>query len=269
MGMYQELASVRQVVDMSPQETLDSAQAFLVQQGYRTVQRTEAHLTVERRPTDKADDQDALVLAVAATPELEGGVHITVKGNDHKGVQERQEQWLEWSESLPKKEPGQRPPEHADLGDTLPDSIPHAEVATVPTTPEERLEQPETLPTVRETIFDRPDQLEKIRAGLLPGEDLEAVLDVKGGGTGFVGITSKRVIFQDSAWVTNAKAVVSIPYSRIHTVAAEDQVGLFTGRGFFSSSKIIITTSDGPKAFQFRGADKAHLAHDLILKRLI
>jgi Bacterial PH domain len=85
----------------------------------------------------------------------------------------------------------------------------------------------------------------------------------------FIGITSKRIIFQDNAWVTGTKAVVSIPYSRIHTVAAEDAVGLFTGRGFFSSSKIIITTSAGTRIFQFRGADKAHIAHDLILQHIV
>jgi hypothetical protein len=118
-------------------------------------------------------------------------------------------------------------------------------------------------------IFDRQDQLEKIRAGLLPGEEIEAVLDVKGGGTGFVGITSKRVIFQDNAWAVKSMASVSIPYSRIHTVAAEDAVGLLTGRGFFSSSKIIITTSAGARVFQFRGADKAHIAHNLILRHIV
>jgi hypothetical protein len=120
-----------------------------------------------------------------------------------------------------------------------------------------------------EVIFDRQDQLERIRAGVLPDEEIEAVFDVKGGGTGFVGITSKRVIFQDNAWVVNSKAIVSIPYGRIHTVAAEDAVGLLTGRGFFSSSKIIITTSDGSRIFQFRGADKAHIAHDLILRHIL
>ncbi len=68
---------------------------------------------------------------------------------------------------------------------------------------------------------------------------------MKGGGSGFVGITSRRIIFQDNAWVVKSMALVSIPYSRIHTVAAEDSVSLLTGRGFFSSSKIIITTSAG------------------------
>jgi hypothetical protein len=138
-----------------------------------------------------------------------------------------------------------------------------------PATPARPMSQQAKETARTEVIFDRQDQLERIRAGVLPGEEIEAVFDVKGGGTGFVGITSKRVIFQDNAWVVNSKAVVSIPYSRIHTVAAEDAVGLLTGRGFFSSSKIIITTSAGSRVFQFRGADKAHIAHNLILRHIL
>ena len=129
--------------------------------------------------------------------------------------------------------------------------------------PEIQAKQP---PTVH---YDRQDQLEKIQSGLLPGEELSAVLDLKGSGTGFIGLTNKRVIFQDNAWVTGAKAVVSIPYGRIHTIAAEDDEGFFTGRGFFSSSKIIITTSGGPVTFMFRGANKAHLAHNFILEWML
>lgn len=120
-----------------------------------------------------------------------------------------------------------------------------------------------------EVIFDKRDQLEKVQAALLPGETIEAVFDMKGGGTGFIGITDKRVIVYDKAFLRKMKAVVSIPYSRIHTIAAEDETGLFTGRGFFSSSKLVLTTSHGDHEFEFRGADKAHMAHDLVLKHLI
>jgi hypothetical protein len=49
-----------------------------------------------------------------------------------------------------------------------------------------------------DVIFDKRDQLERIEASLLPGEEIEAVFDLKGGGTGFLGITSRRVIFQDN-----------------------------------------------------------------------
>lgn len=118
-------------------------------------------------------------------------------------------------------------------------------------------------------IFDKKDQLDKVTSALLDGETIDAVLDMKGGGTGFLGITSKRLIVYDKSFLRKMKALISIPYSRVHTIAAEDDSGLFSGRGFFSSSKLIITTSHGEHDFEFRGADKAHLAHQMILKYLL
>jgi hypothetical protein len=120
-----------------------------------------------------------------------------------------------------------------------------------------------------EVQFDKKEQLQKIEAALLAGETVEAVFDMKGGGTGFIGITSHRVIIYDKAFLRKTKAVVSIPYSRILTVAAQDESGLFTGRGFFSSSQIYLTTSHSSYEFEFRGAEKAHAAHDLILTHVI
>ena len=120
-----------------------------------------------------------------------------------------------------------------------------------------------------EVVFDRREQLEKVQAALLPGETVEAVFDMKGGGTGFLGITSRRVIIYDKVFLRRMKAVVSVPYNRIHSIAAEDEAGLFTGRGFFASSKLVITTSHGEYEFEFRGADKAHLAHMLILRHMV
>lgn len=120
-----------------------------------------------------------------------------------------------------------------------------------------------------EVIFDKKDQLEKIQAALLPGEFVEAVFDMKGGGTGFIGITSKRVIFYDKVFMRKMKAVVSIPYSRIATIAAEDERGILTGNGFFSSSKLVLGTSHGDFDFEFRGADKAHLAHNMIVSHML
>lgn len=127
----------------------------------------------------------------------------------------------------------------------------------------------ETTMTTAKVIYDNAGQLQQIEAALLPGERIEAVLDCKGGGTGFVGITDKRVIFQDKQFLRKIKAVVSIPYSRITTIATHDEAGLLTGRGFFSSSKITITTSHGDWEFEFRGADKAHAAHNLILAHMV
>ena len=92
---------------------------------------------------------------------------------------------------------------------------------------------------------------------------------MKGGGTGFIGITNKRVIVYDKTFLRKMKAIVSIPYSRINAIAAEDESGLFTGRGFFGSSKIVLHTSSGEYEFEFRGADKAHLAHTMILSHMV
>jgi hypothetical protein len=122
---------------------------------------------------------------------------------------------------------------------------------------------------MNEVYFDRKEQLQKIESGLLPGEVIEGVFDMKGGGTGFLGVTNKRVIVYDKAFMRKMKAIVSIPYSRITTIAAEDESGLLTGRGFFASSKVVITTSHGDFEFEFRGADKAHFAHELILSHMV
>ena len=122
---------------------------------------------------------------------------------------------------------------------------------------------------MNEMYYDRKEQLQKIESGLLPDEVVEGVFDMKGGGTGFIGITNKRVIVYDKAFLRKMKAIVSIPYSRITSIAAEDESGLFTGRGFFASSKVVLATSHGDFEFDFRGADKAHYAHNLILSHMV
>lgn len=95
---------------------------------------------------------------------------------------------------------------------------------------------------------DKREQLSKIQAALLPGESIEAVFDMKGGGTGFIGITSRRIIIYDKAFMRKMKAIVSIPYSKITSIAAEDESGLLTGRGFFSSSNVIIKAGTDTKS---------------------
>ncbi len=57
-------------------------------------------------------------------------------------------------------------------------------------------------------------------------------------------------------------------YSRITSLATEDESGLLTGRGFFASSKMVLCTTHGDYEFEFRGADKAHIAHNLILSHM-
>lgn len=118
-------------------------------------------------------------------------------------------------------------------------------------------------------IYDKQDQLDKIASALIPNEVIEAVFDLKGSGTGFIGITNKRIVVYDKAFLRRMKAMVSIPYSRIHSIATQDESGLLTGRGFFASSTLVICTSHGDYDFEFRGADKAHLAHTFILGHMV
>ncbi len=120
-----------------------------------------------------------------------------------------------------------------------------------------------------EVYHDKREQLEKIRSALLPGEEVEAVFDMKGGGTGFMGITTKRVIVYGKAFMRKMKGMVSIPHSKITSIASEDESGLLTGRGFLSSSIIVLQTGHEEYEFEFRGADNAHYAHDLILTHIL
>lgn len=89
-----------------------------------------------------------------------------------------------------------------------------------------RCQDAEKGSNVAEIIYDKKEQLQKIQAALLPGEEVEAVLDMKGGGTGFLGITTKRLIIYDKVFLRKMKAMVSIPYSRVISIAAEDESGL-------------------------------------------
>ena len=49
--------------------------------------------------------------------------------------------------------------------------------------------------------FDQQGQLDKIIESLMPGEQVLAVYDAIGAGTGFIGVTDKRVIIQDNSYV--------------------------------------------------------------------
>ena len=117
----------------------------------------------------------------------------------------------------------------------------------------------------QEPIFDKQDQLEKIQATLIEGEQLRAVFDMKGGGTGFLGITDKRLIFYDKAFMRKSKAMVTVPYSRIIAIASKDPGGLFGSL----SSELTIRTSGEAYEFEFRGGEKAHQAYNLIVPQIL
>ncbi len=117
---------------------------------------------------------------------------------------------------------------------------------------------------------DRKDQLDKIEAVCLPGELIRAVFDLKGRGTGFLGITDKRIIFYDKEFLKNRKAMVSVPFSRITSVASEDNSGFFISKGFLVSDTLALTIAgEGIKVFEFRGGEKAHLAHMMIMEHML
>jgi len=119
-------------------------------------------------------------------------------------------------------------------------------------------------------IVDKEDQLEKIESVCLPDEIIRAVFDLKGRGTGFIGITDKRIIYYDKAFLKAKKALVSIPYDRIASVASEDNKGFIIKKGFLVSDTLTIQPiGSGPKTFKFRGGEKAHIAHNIIMEHLL
>ena len=140
--MYGELASIRETVNLSEQEALDNAETFLTQQGYRPVQRTDTSLIVERQTPGDASEKSSLNLTVVAIPQPEGGVLIKVRGNDREGVEARQAQWIEWSESLPKKAAGTDAGVRPEQRESLPVS---AEPSAPMEVPNKAREAPERL----------------------------------------------------------------------------------------------------------------------------
>ncbi len=103
--MYIELASIREVVDLSPQAALDSAETFVAKLGYETLQRTDTSLTVKRDEPGRRAKSGVPFLRVTVLPQPEGGVQVKVRGTDQEGMRQQQAEWRQWVESLPKKEP--------------------------------------------------------------------------------------------------------------------------------------------------------------------
>ena len=119
------------------------------------------------------------------------------------------------------------------------------------------------MTTTTEPVFDKREQYEQVVSGLLDGEQVIAVYDAVGVGTGFVAMTDRRVIVQDKSFVGKKVALVSLPYSRITSVAVVSNKS-WAG-SFFSTSSIAITAGHHVHEVEFRGYDKAHHAHNLIL----
>src|ERR1035437_753305 len=102
----------------------------------------------------------------------------------------------------------------------------------------------------------------------MEGETLFAVYDRKGKGTGFIGLTDRRVIIQDNSFVGEKIALTSMPYKRIQSFSSVSDKSMF-GK-FAASSTMAITVGDGSgHEVEFRGEEKARHAHDMILHYVI
>ena len=114
-----------------------------------------------------------------------------------------------------------------------------------------------------EVIYDNKGQLQQIQSGLLEGETIIAVYDAIGAGTGFIGLTNRRIIIQDKSFVGNRVAITSIPYGKVSSVSVVSNKS-WAGQ-FFSTGTIAITVGTHTYEVEFRGSDKTHHVHNVIL----
>jgi hypothetical protein len=121
--------------------------------------------------------------------------------------------------------------------------------------------------TTTDLAFDKQEQYDKIASGLLPGETIIAVYDAIGSGTGFIGVTSLRVILQDNSFIGKKVALTSVPYNRVNSVSFVSDKSMF-GK-FASTSQIAVSAGGQTHEVQFRGEEKAKLVHDAILSHML
>ena len=114
-----------------------------------------------------------------------------------------------------------------------------------------------------DVIYDNKGQLEQVQSGLLDGEQIIAVYDAIGAGTGFIGLTNRRIIIQDKSFVGKRIAITSVPYSKVSAVSVVSNKS-WAGQ-FFSSGTIAITVGTHVYEVEFRGTEKTHHVHNVIL----
>jgi hypothetical protein len=114
-----------------------------------------------------------------------------------------------------------------------------------------------------DVIYDNKGQLEQVQSGLLDGEEVIAVYDAIGAGTGFIGLTNRRIIIQDKSFVGKRIAITSVPYSKVSSVSVVSNKS-WAGQ-FFSSGTIAITVGQHTYEVEFRGTEKTHHVHNVIL----
>lgn len=114
-----------------------------------------------------------------------------------------------------------------------------------------------------DVVYDHKDQLKQVQSGLLEGEQVIAVYDAIGVGTGFIGLTNRRVIIQDKSFVGKRVAITSVPYSKISSVSVVSNKS-WAG-SFFSSGTIAINVGTHSYEVEFRGDEKTHHVHNVIM----
>lgn len=114
-----------------------------------------------------------------------------------------------------------------------------------------------------DVAYDRKEQFQQIQSGLLPGEEIIAVYDAIGTGTGFIGLTNRRVIIQDKSFVGKKVAITSIPYAKVTSVSVVSNRS-WAGN-FFSTGSIAINVGTHTYEVDFRGDQKGHHVHNVIL----
>ncbi|MEV0648507.1 PH domain-containing protein [Phytomonospora sp. NPDC050363] len=119
------------------------------------------------------------------------------------------------------------------------------------------------MTTQVEPIYDRKEQFKQVEEALLEGEQIIAVYDAIGLGTGFIGLTDRRVIVMDKSFAGKKEAFTSVPYSKISSVSVMSNRSL-AGQ-FFSSGSIAIHVGTQIYEVDFRGDKKTKHAHNVIL----
>jgi hypothetical protein len=120
-----------------------------------------------------------------------------------------------------------------------------------------------TLGGMTDVVYDNKGQLQQIESGLLDGEQIIAVYDAVGAGTGFIGLTNRRLIIQDKSFAGKRVAITSIPYSKVSSVSVVSNKS-WAGQ-FFSTGTIAITVGTHTYEVEFRGSEKTHHVHNVIL----
>jgi hypothetical protein len=114
-----------------------------------------------------------------------------------------------------------------------------------------------------DVVYDHKEQFKQIESGLLEGEQIIAVYDAVGAGTGFIGLTNRRVIVQDKSFIGKRVAITSVPYSKVTSISVVSNKS-WAG-SFFSSGTIAINVGTHTYEVEFRGDQKAHHVHNVIM----